>query len=193
MDGIANRDKPQIPAQNLVSHAPDSDRPGYRKSQGQVRSQISGPNPARRRNEGGKNSPRQALREKQSQVGKRPAQPHRAGPAQLMIPEPTKGLYRIHGPNGCMRQNDFPACFGDTQTEFVVIRQRVGDGLKTSHFRNPFFRGGNGGSQSETDALLPARHEYAGKKIAGGANGFQLCAKIFFGNRAIERSNGTYF
>src|SRR5260370_9728634 len=71
--------------------------------------------------------------------------------------------------------------------KLIIIRVDVGDGLESTDFPDPMFCRDDGGPEPKGHSLHPIGHQHARKKIAGSADGLELCAEISFGYGTIER------
>src|ERR1700741_3839050 len=110
-----------------------------------------------------------------------------------MVPKAAKRLRRIHGPDGFAGQDDFAARFGDSVSEFIIVRECVGYSLEPAHFPEPFPGCRDGSPESESDSFRPFSHQDAGKKTARSAGGFDLRAEIFVGDAAVKASHRANF
>src|SRR4029077_1328416 len=106
-----------------------------------------------------------------------------------MVPEALSGLRGVHGPNGLARKKNASAGFGNAYAQLVIVRKRSGERLEAADSGEPAFGGNDRSTQGEVDAFRPLGHQYSGKKIAGCTDGFELRAKIWLGNAAIERGD----
>src|SRR5438445_8115429 len=73
--------------------------------------------------------------------------------------------------------------------KFVIIGQHVSDGRKASNFGEAFLGSGDGRAERKVDLRSCSGYEYAGKKIACDANGFQFRPEIFFRHAPIKTSD----
>src|SRR5713226_4593123 len=131
------------------------------------------------------------MREEQSQIGKRPAEPHGARPAHLVFPEAAPCLSWVHGPNRLTGKQHAASRFGDAVAELVVVRVRVGDGFETANLGEPALRGGDGRSECEAHTLRPFGHEHTREKIARCPDSFQLRSKILLRDTSIKAGDGA--
>src|SRR5712664_290162 len=188
-DGISQRHQPKFAPHDVVSHAPNTDRPCHSQAQYQISDQVRSGNPRRWRNQRGKQRPRQSMRENQSREGERAAKPYRPQPADLVLPEATRGLRRVHRPHRFPGKQNPAARIGDAMAKLVIVGMHVRDRGKTANSCDPFPRRDNRSAETERNPFRPIRHQHTGKEIARRANGLQLSAEVFLRNAPIKGSH----
>src|SRR5260370_7374801 len=172
--GVVQREGPELAAENFVPDTPNAYSPGHRRTQNQVGKQIHCRGPRRWRNDCGKQNPRESLRKKKPDVGQWPAQSHCPRPAHLMVPEAAKCLSGIHSPDGFSGKDNLAARFDNAVANLIVIPECIRNCLEPAHFPEPFPGRRDGSSEGKSNSFHPLGHQYAGEKIARGANCFDL-------------------